>query len=86
MKVIARQFGFSPEYYSKLFREFTGKTYVEFVQEMKCNEAVRLLLETDYTNEVIAEMSGFSSLKHFYQQFKKTKGITPREYVKQNRL
>ena len=82
MKEIAKQCGFSAEYYSKLFREFTGKSYVEFVQEMKCNEAARLLMDTDYTNETVAELSGFSSLKHFYQQFKKHKGITPREYVK----
>ena len=84
MKKIAKEYGFSAEYYSKLFREFTGKSYIQFVQEMKCDEACRLLLETDYTNEAIAELSGFSSLKHFYQQFKKCKGITPREYIKQN--
>lgn len=84
MKDVAKKYGFSSEYYSKLFREFTGKSYVEFVQEMKCNEAARLLINTDYTNEVIANLSGFSSLKHFYKQFKLCKGVSPREYVKQN--
>ncbi len=84
MKDIAREYGFSAEYYSKMFRDFTGKSYGQFVQEMKCNEACRLLLETDYTNEAIAELSGFSSLKHFYQQFKHCKGVTPREYIKQS--
>ena len=86
MKDIAKKYGFSSEYYSKLFRKFTGKSYVQFVLEMKCNEACRLLLETDYTNEIICELSGFSSLKHFYQQFKQCKGVTPREYIKQNLL
>ncbi len=84
MKNIAKIYGFSPEYYSKLFRKFTGKSYAQFVLEMKCNEACRLLLETDYTNEIICELSGFSSLKHFYQQFKHCKGVTPREYIKRN--
>lgn len=82
MLEVAKRYGLSPEYYSKLFRNFTGKSYIQFVQEMKCNEACRLLVETDYTNETIATMSGFRSLKHFYQQFKKCKGITPREYMK----
>ncbi len=85
MSEVAKKYGLSAEYYSKLFRDFTGKSYVQFVQEMKCNEACRLLLETDYTNETIAEMSGFRSIKHFYQQFKKCKGITPREYVKSSK-
>ena len=84
MKDMAKMYGFSPEYYSKLFREFTGKSYAQFVQEIKCNEAARLLLETDCTNEVISEMCGYSSPKHFYEQFKKCKGVTPKGYIKQN--
>jgi len=84
LKDIANKYGFSPEYYSKLFREFTGKHFGDFVQEMKCDEAERLLLKTDYTNETIAQLSGFGSVKNFYQQFKKHKGVTPREYIKFN--
>lgn len=82
MKDVAKKYGFSSEYYSKLFREFTGKNYTEFVQQMKCNEVVRLLLVTDYTNERISEMCGFSSVKYFHQQFKRFYGMTPRAYVK----
>lgn len=84
MKEMARRYGFSSEYYSKLFREFTGKSYAQLVQEIKCNEAGRLLLETDCTNEMISEMCGYSSPKHFYEQFKKCKGVTPKGYIKQN--
>ena len=84
MKDMAKMYGFSPEYYSKLFREFTGKSYAQFAQEIKCNEAGRLLLETDCTNEMISEMCGYSSPKHFYEQFKKCKGVTPKGYIKQN--
>lgn len=84
MKDIAKTYGFTPEYYSKLFREYTGKSYAQFALELKCNAAERLLLETDYTNDVIAEMCGFSTSKIFYRKFKEEKGLTPKAYRQQN--
>lgn len=82
IREMAKKVGFSQEYYSKLFRDFTGKSYVQFVHEMKCNEACRLLEETAFTNETIAQLVGYSSQKQFYQQFKKILNITPSEYKK----
>ena len=43
---------------------------------------MELLLSTNYSNEVIAEKSGFQGTSYFYRIFKKSAKKTPRQYRK----
>ncbi len=76
----------SRDYFSKLFRETTGKTVTAFLNELRIEEARRLLRETDYKIAVIAEYCGFGDMKYFYTVFNSRVGMTPGEYRKEKGL
>ena len=69
----------NPSYLSALFRQETGKTFVEIKTEIKINFAKELLLDT-YKIYEVALMVGFENEKYFSRTFKKLTGINPREY------
>ena len=73
---------YSPSMLIKYFKSFTGKTLVEYINEMKINYACSLLETSNYTTLTIAEKIGFYSLSHFNHLFKKQTGFSPREYCK----
>ena len=52
------------------------------MNQTKMANAARLLAQSEYTTLEIAGMFGFSSLSYFNQLFKKTFGVSPRQYTK----
>ncbi|MDF2716214.1 MAG: transcriptional regulator, AraC family, partial [Paenibacillus sp.] len=72
-------------YFSKLFKETTGKTFVEFLTEVRVQNACAMLRGTDKTVTDIAELSGFGTKLNLIRAFKKHLGITPTDYRK-NRI
>ena len=74
---VSEHFGYSPNYFSKLFKKNMGITFVEYVNKKRLNKAVELLTTTDKTVDSICAEIGFSDKKHFYEIFKKYVGTTP---------
>ncbi len=74
----------SPKSFCRFFKANTGKTLVEHVHELRIGEACRQLLETDVSISEIAMDCGFHNLSNFNRRFRKLKGMTPREYRRQN--
>ena len=68
----------------KLFKQYIGKTPVEYLTQLKINYACNLLKNTNYTTLHISSMIGYDSLSHFNHTFKKLQGVTPTQYRKQN--
>ena len=66
-------------YFCKRFKEYTGKTYKEYLRERKLDYARRLVLSTDMTMTEIAERSGYGSQAHFNREWKRRFGISPLE-------
>lgn len=77
---IADHMGMSCPYLCTHFKSVTGKTISSFIQELKIEEAERLLLMRNGGNADIAALLGFSSQSYFCAVFKKVTGMTPREY------
>ncbi|MCZ8510987.1 helix-turn-helix domain-containing protein [Paenibacillus filicis] len=67
-------------YLSKVFKEVTGKTFIDFLTEIRFEEACRLLKETDLSVSEIAEQTGFGQKQNVIRTFKKYTGLTPTEY------
>lgn len=67
-------------YLSKLFKREMGISITEYIREKKIDEAKGLLLYSDKSSIEIATDLGFSSHSYFISVFKKTTGMTPREY------
>lgn len=82
---VAAQSGYTPTYYSKIFRELTGRTYVQFLNLLKVNYARMLLSTTDLSILDTALASGFDSLSNFARVFKETTALSPAAYRKKNK-
>jgi len=77
---ICSQVGLSPNYFSTLFRKETGKTFLEFLLEIRINAAKELLRETRQTTDAVCESVGIHDYKRFSKAFKKATGVSPKEY------
>ena len=66
--------------FSRFFRAHTGKTFPEFLNELRIGRACTLLLEDDMNITEIAYECGFINLSNFNRQFLKLKGLSPREF------
>lgn len=70
----------STSYANKLFHEQTGKTIYYYLQEVRINEAMRLLTTTNMKHLDIAKKLGYQSNTYFTTAFKKYVGVSPKEY------
>lgn len=77
---VARAVHFSPYYLSRLFREELGMNFVDYVTEVRIDEAKRLLLGTSKTVSEIASLVGYQDPSYFTKVFKKVEGRTPTEF------
>ncbi|GCE29059.1 hypothetical protein KDA_45430 [Dictyobacter alpinus] len=80
LEILARQVGFSPYHFTRLFRQTTGESPHQFVLHQRLEAARRLLKETDTPLSHIALEVGFPHQSHFTQAFKRYTGTTPRTY------
>lgn len=77
---VAEWIHITPNYFSQIFKQETGKTFNEYVNELKVDKAKELLaLSNDKVFE-IAEKIGYCDYKHFVSTFKKMTGLTPSSY------
>lgn len=77
---VAASVHMNPNYFSKLFKQETGKNYIEYVTEARMEWASRLLRETPAKVSEIAKRVGYEDMKHFNQLFKRYSGETPSQY------
>lgn len=79
---VAAQSGYTPNYFSKLFREICGTCFMDFLANLRLNYAKMLLLSTTLSTTEIAERSGFGSASGFFRRFQKYCGCTPDNFRK----
>ncbi|MCU0472891.1 MAG: AraC family transcriptional regulator [Bacteroidales bacterium] len=70
----------SPFSFSRFFKKNCGAGFVEYLNRVRTNKACYLLRETDYQVHDISIECGFASISNFNKQFRKTEGISPRDY------
>lgn len=66
--------------FSKFFKRATGKTFSDYVNDIRIGNACRVLTESDKAISDIAHETGFESLTYFNRVFLKKKGSTPRKF------
>ncbi|MBO9592437.1 MAG: AraC family transcriptional regulator [Niabella sp.] len=76
----ARLIHLSPGAFCKFFKKITGKTFSDYVNDVRISKACTLLLETDRNITHIAYDVGFESITYFNRVFFKKKGSTPRVF------
>jgi two-component system, response regulator YesN len=70
----------SPNYFSSLFRQKTGKSFNDYINTIRVEAAKQLLEETPFNVNEIAEKVGYREYKYFVDVFKKFTGYTPTKY------
>lgn len=71
----------TPNYFSRIFKEETGQTFVDWLNTYRIEKAKALLKKHRRTKtSEIAEQVGFNDYKYFSYIFKKVCGSSPRKY------
>ena len=73
-------------YFGKIFRDAVGKSPQEFLISYRMTKAAELLKLTELTIKDIGNAVGYPSQLHFSRAFKKTYGISPREWRSENKI
>ncbi|WP_159519187.1 AraC family transcriptional regulator [Sunxiuqinia indica] len=66
--------------FTRLIKQRTGKSFIDFVNEIRLGFATRLLIESNKSINEICFECGFNNLSNFNRIFKKKQGSTPSEF------
>lgn len=85
LQEIADKFDISPSYLVRLMKQELGKTFVEYLTDIRMENAKKMLKEENINIKIyqVAQLVGYGSQHYFSRVFKKEVGVTPLEY-KQN--
>ena len=83
---LAEQCKISEIYFRRIFTSYYNMTPRQFLIDIRINKAKLLLSEGALKINAVAVKCGFSNQYHFCRVFKEKTGLTPTEYVKQNRI
>ncbi|RNL75246.1 AraC family transcriptional regulator [Sinomicrobium pectinilyticum] len=74
--------GMNKTAFCRYFKMKTGKSFVEFLNDLRVSFACKTLLEKNISRSIsdICYASGFNSLSYFHRIFKRSKGVAPSEY------
>ncbi len=70
----------NPYYFSSFFKKQVGRNFKQYVTDLRMEEAIALLRNTDLMVYQIAEKVGYNNARHFSDMFKKQTGKLPQEY------
>lgn len=77
---LTKEFNYNKDYFNRLIKENTGKTYSEYIQEIRLGEAINQLRMTELPIEDIANKVGYHNIGYFYKIFKDRFKMTPAEF------
>ena len=82
LPVMATLAGMSQSAFSRAFHRITGKTFSEYVIDLRIGQASRMLVDDSVNVSEICYACGFNNLSNFNRLFKARKGLTPSEFKK----
>lgn len=80
LEEVARVFGYSPTYLSRMFQKYAGITFKNYLQSIRLEYALKDLDSGGYSITEVAMRSGFSESKALARAFRKKYGMLPSEY------
>ena len=83
LELLANIFGYNSAYLGKVFHQYTGENFNNYLDGIRIAEAKRLLALDEYKVYEVAEMVGYTNINYFHNKFKKYVGISPLSYKRQ---
>ncbi|OIA99697.1 DNA-binding response regulator [Paenibacillus sp. LC231] len=81
---VARQFHFNASYLSSYFAAYNGEGFSEYLNKIRLEKAMELLITTEHTISEISASVGYSDQSYFTKVFKKQTGISPSQFRRQD--
>ena len=83
LSILAKELNIRPQLLSQFINDNLNKSFTQFINEYRIDEAKRLLKESNQLKiDAVGFESGFNSSSTFYSSFKKITGTTPSNYQK----
>lgn len=76
---LEKEFHYHRNYYSLILKKYRGKSFQQYVIEIRMKYAKQLLEQTTLSVKQVAQQIGYENVSHFYHLFEKYYGKTPRE-------
>ena len=80
LNTVAAQVGVSSSYFSSIFKQETGQSFVEYLTKLRIDKACELLRCTTLRTAEIGERVGYKEPHYFSATFKKVTGVSPKDY------
>ncbi len=77
---VARYAGYTPTYFSAMFKQETGMTFKQYLDALRFDYAGKLARHTSLSMQEICRESGFEDYPNFLRRFKSRFGMGPTEY------
>ena len=77
---VAKLAGMTEVSFSRFFKNRSGKTFIDSLNDIRLGHASRMLIDTTHSISEIAYNCGFNNISNFNRIFKKKKGCTPKEF------
>ena len=80
LEFLAREVNISSTYFSALFKQTTGQSFINYVTSTRLKAAKKLLMVNGYKSYEVAMMCGYENATYFSTIFKRHVGMSPSEY------
>lgn len=80
LEEVANHVHLSPNYFCSIFKSTTGRSFVEYITNLRIEKAKEMLMDLDYTIYHIADAVGYNDPRYFSRVFKTITGKTPSQY------
>lgn len=67
-------------YFSKIFKQYFGMSFSDYLNDCRLKKACDLLLNPKFSIKEVAEMTGYPDQNYFSRVFQKLNGMTPSEF------
>lgn len=81
---LAKLMGYSQTYAGALVKELAGESFCRLQQRICCQEAARLLRQTDMSVGAVIQAVGYQNESFFRNKFRSIYGVSPLQYRKQH--
>lgn len=86
LETVADYTGFSKYYFSRIFKNYVGSSFIDYLSDCRISYAKSLFSNPQMSITEIAMQSGFGSIASFNRVFQKQEGCSPSEFRSMHRF